>query len=107
MNTFVVNAAGSVSTVGKSDPTIGILRRKETPMLCIPIQAVDRNFRAAQFELCEAYGVDLYRDSANNVYAVHETFDRIPTSKFRARQIVTVPSGWTKINAQAAKELEA
>ena len=74
-------------------------------MLCIPIQAVNPDSRAAQFDLCEAYGVDLYRDSTKNVFAVHETFDCIPASKFRARPIVTVPSGWTKIDAQSAKEL--
>ena len=74
-------------------------------MLCIPIQAVNPDTRSAQFDLCEAYGVDLYRDSAKNVFAVHETFNQIPASKFRARPIGAVPSGWTKINAQAAKEL--
>ena len=75
-------------------------------MLCIPIQAVNPDSRAAQFDLCEAYGVDLYADSANNVFAVHENFENIPAQRFRANTIVQIPAGWVKIDAQAAKGLE-
>jgi hypothetical protein len=72
-------------------------------MLCIPIQAVNPDSRAAQFHLCEAFGVNLYRDGAKNIFAVHETFDHIPAARRRARSIVAIPSGWEKIDAATAE----
>ena len=80
--------------------------KEKKTMMILPIQAVSRDLRFAQFDMCEAYGVDLYADSANNVFAVHENFENIPAQRFRASTIVQIPAGWVKIDAQAAKGLE-
>ena len=58
----------------------------------------DEAKRQAELSLCEAFGLEIYEDTAGTRYAVKDTLAGIPHRKESVMDIEKIPDGWKKIS---------
>jgi len=72
-------------------------RRKTMKAVRIGLYA-DEAKRQAELSLCEAFGMEIYEDTAGLRYAVRDTLKGIPHRKESVMDIEKIPDGWKKIS---------
>ena len=72
-------------------------RRKTMKAVRIGLYA-DEAKRQAELSLCEAFGMEIYEDTAGFRYAVRDTLKGIPHRKESVMDIAKIPDGWKKIS---------